>query len=112
MPNLNAAKVILLACAIVFSLLQLNLPARAQEKKQTIARLSGRVVDAHSGEPLAKVRVIVSGTDQETTTDDAGAFTLDNLQAGKIDLYITTVTFGLVKKSVVLKEGENSGYQI
>ncbi len=79
---------------------------------KSTARLTGRVVDARSGEPLAKVKVIVSGTDQETTTDEAGKFTLDNLRPGKIDLYITTVTFGLVKKSVVLHAGDNSDLQI
>ena len=83
----------------------------AQDKSPT-ARLAGRVVDARSGEPLAKVKVIVSGTDQETTTDDVGAFTLDNLNPGKIDMYITTVTYGLVKKSVVLQAGDNSDLQI
>src|SRR2546423_2735250 len=106
------AKFLLFAFAIVFVVLQVIAPAQAQDKKTATARLSGRVVDARTGEALAKVKVIVSGTDQETTTDDNGAFTLDNLNAGKIDLYITTVTFGLVKKSVVLKEGDNSDFQI
>src|SRR5256885_4467192 len=111
MPTRCPAKLLLFAAAIIFATLQVVVPARAQEKRAA-ARLSGRVVDARTGEALAKVKVIVSGTDQETTTDDNGAFTLDNLHAGKIDLYITTVTFGLVKKSVVLKEGDNSDFQI
>src|SRR5256714_4250487 len=106
------AKFLLFAFAIVFVVLQVIAPAQAQDKKTATARLSGRVVDARTGEALAKVKVIVSGTSQETTTDDNGAFTLDNLHAGKIDLYITTVTFGLVKKSVVLREGDNSDFQI
>jgi hypothetical protein len=106
------AKLLLCASAFVFAVLQVIAPAQAQDKKTATARLSGRVVDARTGEALAKVKVIVSGTNQETTTDDNGAFTLDNLNAGKIDLYITTVTFGLVKKSVLLKEGDNSDFQI
>ena len=107
-----SAKLLLFASAIVLAVLQVIAPAQAQDKKTATARLSGRVVDARTGEALAKVKVIVSGTNQETTTDDNGAFTLDNLNAGKIDLYITTVTFGLVKKSVMLKEGDNSDFQI
>jgi len=83
----------------------------AQDKPPT-ARLTGRVVDARSGEPLAKVKVIASGTDQETTTDDNGKFAIDRLKPGKIDLYITTVTYGLVKKTVVLHAGDNSDLQI
>ncbi|HEX7720671.1 MAG TPA: carboxypeptidase-like regulatory domain-containing protein, partial [Pyrinomonadaceae bacterium] len=106
------AKFLLFAFANVFVVLQVIAPAQAQDQKTPTARLSGRVVDARTGEALAKVKVIVSGTNQETTTDDNGAFTLDNLHAGKTDLYITTVTFGLVKKSVVLREGDNSDFQI
>src|SRR5882672_10826142 len=112
MPDTHHRNLIVLACVLAFSTLQFATLASAQDKPQPAARLSGRVVDARTGEALAKVKVIVSGTNQETTTDDNGAFTLDNLHAGKIDLYITTVTFGLVKKSVVLKEGDNSDFQI
>ena len=103
---------ILLACVLTLTIVQFASPARAQDKPQSAASLTGRVVDARTGEPLAKVRVIVSGTDQETTTDENGTFKFENLSAGKIDLYITTVTFGLVKKSVSLKEGDNANFQI
>jgi hypothetical protein len=76
------------------------------------ARLHGRVVDARTGEPVAKVRVIVSGTDLTTTTDENGEFIFDNLPAGQVDLYITTVTFGLVKKTITLGEGNNPDFEI
>jgi hypothetical protein len=104
-PNLK------LAASALFLLLQVS-TASAQEKPAAAARLGGRVVDARTGEPIAKVKVIVSGTDKETTTDDKGAFVFDGLSAGKIDLYITTVTFGLVKTTITLKEGDNSDLQI
>jgi len=80
---------------------------RAQTQSQGTARLTGRVVDARTGEPVAKVKVIVTGSDLSTTTDDKGAFVLSDLPAGEVDLYITTVTFGLVKKSVTLSPGDN-----
>jgi outer membrane receptor protein involved in Fe transport len=95
----------------LFLLLQF-VSAAAQDKQSPAARLSGRVVDARTGEPIGKVKVIVSGTDKETTTDDKGAFAFEGLSAGKIDLYITTVTFGLVKTTIVLKAGDNSDVQI
>ncbi len=107
----HRAKLILVACAFL-SILQFSLLASAQEKSKQTASLAGRVVDARTGEPIAKVRIIVSGTNQETTTGDDGSFKLENLSAGKIDLYITTVTFGLVKKSVTLNEGDNVNFQI
>src|SRR5690242_21643676 len=92
--------------ATLFFLLLEFIPAAAQDKLQPAARLSGRVVDARTGEPIGKVKVIVSGTDKETTTDDKGVFALEGLKAGKVDLYITTVTFGLVKTTITLKEGD------
>jgi hypothetical protein len=79
---------------------------------QKPANLHGRVVDARTGEPIAKVRVIVSGTDLSTTTDDNGEFTFDNLPAGQVDLYITTITFGLVKKTITIAETNNPVFEI
>ncbi|HEX3249889.1 MAG TPA: carboxypeptidase-like regulatory domain-containing protein [Pyrinomonadaceae bacterium] len=76
------------------------------------ASLRGRVVDARTGEPIAKVRVIVSGTDLTTTTDDNGEFSFDNLPAGQVELYITTVTFGLVKKTIRIAESNNPVFEI
>ncbi len=74
--------------------------------------LHGRVVDARSGEPMAKVRVIANGLDQATTTDDKGAFTLENMLPGLVDLYITTVNYGLVKKTIKVSEVENQEFLI
>src|SRR6185369_8882271 len=74
--------------------------------------LHGRVVDARTGEPIAKVRIIVSGTDLSTTTNDNGEFTFDNIPAGQIELYITTITFGLVKKTITIAESGNPVFEI
>jgi hypothetical protein len=84
-----------------------------QQKKSASQQkviLHGRVVDARTGEPIAKVKVIAG--DQNTVTDADGVFTLENLAVGQVELYITTVTFGLVKKTITLKEGENKDFQI
>src|ERR1041384_361940 len=76
------------------------------------ATLQGRFVDARTGEPVAKVRIIVSGTDLSTTTNDNGEFTFDNLPAGQVELYITTITFGLVKKTITIAETNNPVFEI
>jgi outer membrane receptor for ferrienterochelin and colicin len=93
---------------------------QAQTSAPRLATLKGRVVDARTGERIAKVRVIASGNEggssaasassggQSTNTDDNGEFTLENLPTGPLDLYITTVSYGLVKKTITLKDGENS----
>src|SRR5438876_692981 len=83
-----------------------------QQPQKHLATLHGRVVDARTGEAIAKVRVIANDTEQSTTTDENGSFLLENLPAGKVELYITTVSFGLVKKTITLKEGDNSDIQI
>jgi iron complex outermembrane recepter protein len=47
------------------------------------ARLSGRVIDAATRKPLAKVSVSVSTGAIKTTTDDAGEYVLTGLDEGK-----------------------------
>ena len=104
-PQLCVRALTITALALVFAHLQIE--TRAQTQSQNTARLTGRVVDARTGEPVAKVKVIVTGSEASTSTDDKGAFVFSDLPAGEVDLYITSVTFGLVKKSVTLKAGEN-----
>lgn len=81
----------------------------SQEKK--LVTIRGRVIDARTGEPIAKVRVIASGVDQSTATGDGGEFTLANLPVGQLDLYITTVSYGLVKKTITVLD-ENREFTI
>ncbi|HKO97463.1 MAG TPA: TonB-dependent receptor [Pyrinomonadaceae bacterium] len=76
--------------------------------QKTLLTLTGRVVDARTGEPIARVRVIANSVDQSTTTDEKGEFTFTNLPGGPIDLYITTVNYGLVRKTVSVEAGRSS----
>lgn len=90
-----------------------SVPVRrtARDEHQTQNRLltiRGRVVDARSGEPVAKVKIIVNGSSQSTTTDDEGAFTLAGVQPGELSLYITTIGYGLVKKTISIKETDTA----
>ena len=78
----------------------------AQQTQNHTVTFRGRVVDARSGEPVAKVRIVVSGSPQNTTTDEAGAFTLTDVRPGDLSLYITTVGYGLVKKTITVKEAD------
>nr|MBA2646510.1 TonB-dependent receptor [Pyrinomonadaceae bacterium] len=70
--------------------------------------LTGQVVDARTGEPVAKVKIIVVGSEVSTTTDERGAFTIQNLPLGPIELYITTVNYGLVRKIISPDERANA----
>ena len=73
--------------------------------------LRGRVVDANTGEPMANVRVVAKSTDKTTLTDADGAFTLE-LPPGPQELYITTVTYGLVRKEINVGSGTDSTVEI
>jgi outer membrane receptor for ferrienterochelin and colicin len=94
----------LTACSILSPFFGVS--ARAHQDGQ--ATLYGRVVDARTGEPVARVKVIVIGSQQNTNTDENGGFTLRGLQTGQLDLYITAVGYGFVKRTFLLKEGENT----
>jgi outer membrane receptor for ferrienterochelin and colicin len=81
-------------------------------KQSRSTTLHGRVVDARSGEPIAKVKIIVVASQQSTSTDENGVFTLEGVQPGALDLYITTVIYGLVKKTITIKDAENAEVEI
>jgi hypothetical protein len=75
---------------------------RAQQSGRSVT-LRGRIVDAQTGEPVAKVKINVVGSQQKATTDENGAFILQDVPPGEIVLYITTVGYGLVKRTVLVK---------
>ncbi|MEK6322284.1 MAG: TonB-dependent receptor [Acidobacteriota bacterium] len=81
-------------------------------KQSRLITLRGRVVDARTGEPVAKVKIIVVGSQQSTSTDENGVFSLEGIQPGELDLYITTVSYGLVKKTITVKDAEKAEVEI
>jgi hypothetical protein len=81
-----------------------------QDREQVTLR--GKVTEAKTGEPFAKVKVIVIGSDRSTVTDHNGEFILPDLPPGEIELYITTIGYGLVKKRITLQTSEKNELQI
>jgi len=100
-----------LTARIVVVLLLLTGAGLAQSAQDRSITLRGRVVDANSGEPMADVRVVAKLTDKTTTTDANGVFTLE-LPPGPQELYITTVTYGLVKKTINVAAGMTGDIEI
>lgn len=87
--------------------------SRNQAPQSTfVITLRGRVVDARTGEPISKVKIIVGESGQSTTTDERGAFTIENLPPGEVEMYITTVNYGLTKKTILVKDAENAQIEI
>jgi hypothetical protein len=57
------------------------------------AALSGKVLDAASGESLAGVEVSILNTDIKTYTDLDGNFTFSNLKSGTYDVVVSMISY-------------------
>src|SRR5262245_26285619 len=66
--------------------------------------LLGRVLDSRSGEPVSKAIVPIREMNIETRTNDNGGFGLQNIPAGEIELHVTTVGYGLVRRKLDVTE--------
>src|SRR5690242_11201254 len=62
--------------------------------------LHGRVLDSKTGEPIAKATVAIRDQALETRTNDNGEFELTEVPAGEIELQVTTVGYGLVRRKL------------
>jgi TonB-dependent receptor-like protein/carboxypeptidase family protein len=66
------------------------------------ASLRGRVLDAQTGEPIAKARVSLPALGREVVTGGDGTFAVPDLAAGEVQLVVSTVGYGIVQETVVL----------
>ena len=91
-----------------FLLLLLAVPAWAQPAGE----VRGTVVDQRGGEPLARVRVQLAGTDHRTETGDDGRFLLSDLPPGSYTLHVATVGYRLLKEPFALAPGEAKEFEV
>ena len=64
--------------------------------------VSGRVVDAASGQPVSQVRVLVTGTTNGTLTGDNGRYTLRGLPTGPTSLDVNRIGYEAKKTTVTV----------
>ena len=64
---------------------------------QVTGKISGRVVDANSGQPLPGVNVQIVGTSRGASTDMNGEFYILNLQPGAYVLEFSMVGYQTVR---------------
>ena len=57
----------------------------------TTGKITGKVLDKSTGEPLPGVNIIIKGTSHGTSTNLDGEYTIINIQPGKYD-----ITFGFI----------------
>jgi hypothetical protein len=67
--------------------------------------LAGRVADAKTGEPIAKALVSIREQRLQTETDDEGRFSLAGVSPGRVELYVSTVGYGLLKREIDVGAG-------
>lgn len=67
--------------------------------------LRGRVVDAQTGEPIGRALVALPALGRDVTTDDVGRFEIEGLTGGRHELAVTTVGYGLLKRTVDVTGG-------
>src|SRR5687768_6815956 len=70
------------------------------ERSPATAVVRGRVVDARTGEPIAKALVSIRSHKIAAVTDASGRFTLSAVPAGPVEITVTTVGYGLERRAV------------
>ena len=98
MPLMRRLVLLLLAAGMAFA--------------QDAGEVRGIVLDAHGGEPLARVQVQLASTPYRTLTDDSGRFSLGKVAPGDYDLHVSTVGYRLLKKSFSLSAGEIKEFEV
>ena len=71
---------------------------------QAGATLHGTIVDAQTGTPVARVTVFVDGV-RVAATDDRGEFTTPAPASSRVDLMVTAVGYGFVKRTLDVGPG-------
>ncbi|MFH5832007.1 TonB-dependent receptor domain-containing protein [Halalkalibaculum sp. DA3122] len=70
----------------------------AQTKKTATGKISGKVVDAQSGETIIGANVVIAGTSQGDATDIDGTYTISGIKPGIYSISISYISYS--KKTV------------
>ena len=62
-------------------------------------------MDAQTGEPIAKATVSIPASKIEAATDGAGVFVLPGVPRGDVEIVVTTIGYGIARKTVHVAEG-------
>jgi hypothetical protein len=92
------------------TLLVVRSPRAAARPQATAAPLdtghiTGRVVDATTGAPIADVIVVVQETGHSARTDADGAFALSDVPSGRHNLFVSTIGYSLARPAVDVSRG-------
>jgi len=94
-----------LPSGVVLALTFVLLSASADLYARQNVRFRGRVLDSRTNEPIAKALVSIRERKIETTTNDLGEFEIAEVQPGEVELYVTTVGYGVIRKKIDVTPG-------
>jgi hypothetical protein len=83
-----------------------------EEGNPTPILLRGKVLDLQTGEPIAKALVSIRDQKLEAVTDAFGQFQLSGVRPVEVELYVTTVGYGLVRKKIQLLPGRDAELEL
>ena len=95
-------KTVLIPLCLAFVL---SLPAELAAQPVT-GRVTGMVVEARTGSPLAAVLVKVQSTGQQALSDEDGRFEIADVPTGAQTLVVSVVGYGLVRRDVTVAAGD------
>lgn len=70
--------------------------------KPTIGRLTGRILDSQTGNPIANAILSIKGTNLTTTTDATGSYTIINAPAGLITIDISASGYPITTRTTAV----------
>jgi hypothetical protein len=88
--------------------LQFGINSRVFVQFPVTVTLRGKVTDFKTSEPVAKALVSVHSQNLEAVTDDIGRFELSSVQPGEVELYISTVGYGLFRTKLQVSANGNA----
>src|SRR5262245_343545 len=94
-----------LPSGVVLALIFVLLAASTQLYARQSVRFHGRVLDSRTNEPVAKALVSIRERRIEATTNDQGEFEIADVQPGEVELYVTTVGYGIIRKKIDVTAG-------
>src|SRR5262249_5550561 len=95
---------ILLILALAYSPLSSHDTQLASPRQVRSGQIRGVIVDAHTGRPLARVRVLVQNSTIATQTNDEGRLSID-VPAGTVTLSVSAVGYALTKRDLTVPAG-------
>ena len=72
---------------------------------QQSVRFHGRVLDSRTNEPIAKALVSIREQKIQTNTNENGEFEIKDVPPGEVELYVTTVGYGLIRRKIEVVSG-------